>query len=266
MPVPEGDILVRVARRLDAALAGQRLVRGELRWPTLGAVDLAGAVVLGNATYGKHLLTRFDDGRTLHTHLRMDGLWRVYRSRGLAPRGSGRADRAPDVRAVLADETWTCLGVRLGMMDLVPTAEEERLLEHLGPDLLAPRLDVADAAARIAAAGQRPVAEALLDQRVVAGMGTIYVAETLWSHRVWPWAPAAEVDAAELVRTGRVLMQRSAEARAPTATGEPRRSSRVHGRRDRPCPRCGTPVRSGRAGSPPTDRPVYYCPGCQRER
>lgn len=264
--MPEGDILVRVARRLDAALAGRRLVRGELRWPTLGAVDLAGAVVLGNATYGKHLLTRLDDGRTLHTHLRMDGLWRVYRSSDLVPGGPSRADRAPDVRAVLAEETWTCLGIQLGMMDLVPTAEEGRLLGHLGPDLLGADLDVDVAAARIAAEGGRPVAEALLDQRVVAGMGTIYVAETLWTHRVWPWAPAADVDGAALVRTGRALMRRSADARTPTATGEPRRTSHVHGRRNRPCPRCGTPVRAGRAGLPPTDRPIYYCPRCQRER
>lgn len=262
--MPEGDILVRVARRLDAALAGKRLLRGELRWPSLGAVDLAGTVVLGTATYGKHLLTRFDDGRTLHTHLRMDGLWRVYRTSDLAPNGPRRADRSPDVRAVLTEETWTCLGFLLGMMDLVPTAEEDRLLAHLGPDLLGADLDVPAAAARIRAEGARPIAEVLLDQRVVAGMGTIYVAETLWALRTWPWAPAEGVDAEAIARTGRDLMQRSVDARTPTATGDPRRPSHVHGRDRRPCHRCGTPIRTGRAGTPPNDRPVYWCPRCQR--
>ncbi|GAA4423605.1 Fpg/Nei family DNA glycosylase [Georgenia halophila] len=261
--MPEGDIVLRTARRLDAALAGQVLVRGELRWPDLGGTDLAGVAVVVNATYGKHLLTRLADGRTLHTHLRMEGRWRLVRTRDLME-GRSRADRSPQVRSVLASDAWTALGIDLGMMDLLPTAEERRVLGHLGPDVLADDLDVRAAGERILAQGDRVVAEVLLDQTVVAGLGTIYTAEALWTHRISPWAPSSSVEdsAEELVRTARRLMLRSADSRTPTATGDSRRSN-VHGRERRPCPRCGTPVGRGVAGSGPQARQIFYCPTCQ---
>jgi endonuclease VIII len=263
--VPEGDSVVRVARRLDAALAGQVLVRGELRWPNLGGTDLAGATVSGNATHGKHLLTRLADGRTLHTHLRMEGRWRVVSTRDLGPGGTSRADRSPQVRAVLATARWTCLGFDLGMVDLVPTRDERLVIGHLGPDVLAPDLDVAVAAARILAQGARGIGEVLLDQTVVAGLGTIYMTETLWAHSVWPWAAAGGLGdvAADLVRTSRRLMQRSVASRTPTATGDVRRTSNVYGRERRPCPRCGTAVVRSEVGRAPSARQVYYCPACQ---
>ena len=91
--MPEGDIVARTARRLDLALAGRVLVRGELRWPDLGGTDLTGAAVVRNVPVGKHLLTRLEDGRTLHTHLRMEGRWRLFRTGELGPGGSSRADR-----------------------------------------------------------------------------------------------------------------------------------------------------------------------------
>lgn len=284
--MPEGDIVLRVARRLDQALAGRPLLRGELRWPDLGGHDLAGRTIIGHGTYGKHMLTRLDDGRTLRTHLRMDGSWQVRRTgerddgRGTRQRrrgGAGDPRRRPaggsapgaQVRAVLATEDWTALGLDLGMMDLVRTADEPHLLAHLGPDVLAPDLDARAAAARVLAQARRPVAEALLDQTVVAGLGTIYTAETLWAHRVWPWAPAGGLGdlAEELVLTARQLMLRSAAARTPTATGDPGRASHVHDRARRPCPRCGAPIRRGEAhaGTDPGlgTRPVFHCPACQ---
>lgn len=262
--MPEGDIVVRVARRLDAALAGQRLTRAELRWPDLGGTDLTGAVVVGHGTYGKHLLTRLEDGRTLHTHLRMEGRWRLIRTADISS-GRNRADRSPYVRAILGTDRWTALGFDLGMMDLLATEAESRILGHLGPDVLAASLDADAAAARILAQETRPIAEALLDQTVLAGLGTIYTAETLWGHRIWPWAPSSSVGelAPELVLTARRLMQRSADARTPTATGDERRTSNVHDRERRPCPRCGTPVRRAMAGPAPWERPIFFCPACQ---
>ncbi|WP_127571046.1 Fpg/Nei family DNA glycosylase [Georgenia faecalis] len=256
--MPEGDVVLRTARRLDAALSGQALVRGELRWADLGGVDLAGARVSGTSAVGKHLLTRLEDGRTLHTHLRMDGFWRVYRA------GTERgADRSVKARVVLGTERWTCVGYLLGMVDLVRTRDEDRVVGHLGPDVLAPDLDVAAAGARIPAQGPRGIGEVLLDQRVVAGLGTIYLAETLWAHGVWPWTPAADVDGAALVATARRLMQRSVAASLPTATGDPRRGTHVHGREGRGCPRCRTPIVRSRVGVAPLDRPVFWCPRCQ---
>lgn len=299
--MPEGDIVLRVARRLDQALGGRPLSRGELRWPSLGGYDLSGRVITAHLTYGKNLLARLDDGRTLHTHLRMDGVWRIIasadlhtehgasvRSRRDGRAGGGRAgggragvsraDRSPGVRAVLATEAWTALGIGLGMMNLVPTRDEGRLLAHLGPDVLAADFDVTAAASRFTSQGARPVCEALLDQRVVAGFGTIYCAEALWHHRVWPWRPCGELSeelAAALLRTGRELMWRSSQARTPTATGDEGRRSHVHSRQGRPCSRCATAIDRGeaRAGDPQAGfgeagsglgtRPIFWCPQCQ---
>lgn len=253
--MPEGDILVRTAARLDGALAGQTLVAAELRWPTAAGVELAGRTVLGTAPYGKHLLTRLDDGRTLHTHLRMDGSWRLH-----ATREDAAIDRSPWTRALLAGPTWTAVGIRLGMLDVVRTVDEHQLLAHLGPDLLAPDFPATgldEALARFAARGPTPVCEVLLDQTVVAGIGTVWTAESLYSLRLWPWTPAQEFgDPATLLMTARTLMQRSVRADVP-------QSGRVHGRPGSPCPRCHEPIARGVARKPPMERPIFWCPACQ---
>jgi len=257
--VPEGDIVLRVARRMDAALAGQRLVRGELRWGRLGDTELAGAVVLGNHPVGKHLLTRLDDGRTLHTHLRMDGSWWITRA------GEERgADRAHRVRAVLGTERWTCIGRLLGMVDLVRTRDEHLVVGHLGPDLLADDVNLEACGERVRAQGERPIGAVLLDQTVVAGIGTLYLAESLWAHHVHPLRPARDVTE-PVCATARHLMLRSADAPLPTATGEtgPGRDKHVHGRERLPCRRCGTQIARTEVGPPGQERPAFYCPGCQ---
>jgi endonuclease-8 len=262
--MPEGDILRRTAVTLNRALRGAVLLGAELRWPDAGSVDLTGRTVLGTEAYGKHLFTRFDDGRTLHTHLRMEGTWRVARTRR-----EGSTPTNPDIRAVLTASQWTATGHRLGMLDVVPTREERNLIAHLGPDVLAddfPVLGLPQALDRFAAQRDTPVAEVLLDQRVVAGLGTVFMAESLFTRRLWPWTPADRVsDPASLLMTARLLMERSVKAQLPTATGEigRNRTTRVHGRLRQPCPRCGTPIAVGQARRPPFERPVFYCPTCQ---
>lgn len=261
--MPEGDILRRTAAALDAALAGAVVVRTELRWPTAAGTVFDGRTVLGTHAYGKHLFTRLDDGRTLHTHLRMDGSWRVH------PTGPGPAQaRDPAVRAVVGTAAWTAVGYHLGMLDVVPTSREHTLVAHLGPDVLAddfPEVGLPEVLARVAARGAAPIADVLLDQQVAAGIGTIYLAESLFARRVWPWTPADRTDPATLYMVARTLMQRSVAATTPTATGETTRgrTTRVHGRAGRPCPRCGTPVAVGTAWRPPIQRPVFWCPTCQ---
>ena len=262
--MPEGDILRRTAATLDRAFTGQVLLRADLRWPTAAEVDLVGRTVLGTVSYGKHLLTRFDDARTLHTHLRMEGSWALARTGSRAARGLGA-----HIRVVLSSSTWTGIGNRIGMLDVVRTSDEHLLIGHLGPDLLAPDFAEAglpEALARLGRSGGSPIAEVLLDQRVVAGIGTIYAAESMFARRLWPWTPASEVtDPGALLLTARALMARSVASRVPTATGEGGRglSSAVHGRHLLPCRRCGTPIAVGRAGAPPQDRPIFYCPACQ---
>ncbi|WP_265523287.1 DNA-formamidopyrimidine glycosylase family protein [Oerskovia flava] len=267
--MPEGDVVRRTADRLDAALSHRTLTRAELRWPDVSDVGLLGRTVLETTAYGKHLLTRLDDGRTLHTHLRMEGQWRVDRtgSRGAAARGT-------QVRAVLANQWWTCTGNRLGMLDLLRTRDEARITGPLGPDILAPDfleagLDVA--LERIRAADARggfhqeyppneglPVADALLSQRGVAGIGTYYAAEALFARRQWPWTPVRDVaDLRGIVLAARTLMRTSVEH------GIDARGRHVHARAQQACHTCGTPVAVAPANRPPYERPIFYCPTCQ---
>lgn len=257
--MPEGDAVRRTAERLDRALTGRVVIRSELRWPTVGGVDLAGRVVLGTRSLGKHLLTRFDDGQTLHTHLRMDGSWRVRETRD--------GDRpGPDARVCLVNAEWTAVGLRLGMVDLLRTRDEDRLLAHLGPDVLDPGWDRERAVRNLLAQGDRTIGESLLDQRVVAGLGTIYLAESLWARRVSPWAPVSRVDdVGAVLDAARLLMQRSvaADVRLERRAGSSALTRKAYGREREPCPRCGTAISRGRVGSPPQDRDAYYCPSCQ---
>ena len=262
--MPEGDILKRTARSLDGALTGSVLVRSELRWRSAASVDLTGTTVVGTESYGKHLFTRFDDGRSLHTHLRMEGAWRIARTGS-----AGSSARGPFVRAVLASAAWTAIGDRLGMLAVLATRDEHTLIAHLGPDVLGdafPTAGLVVALERFADQGSTPVAEVLLDQTVVAGLGTINMAESLFARRLWPWTAARDVaDPASLLMTARVLMERSVAASHPTAASNDGRgrTTGVHGRLGRPCRRCGTPVAVGQARAAPMQRPVFYCPGCQ---
>jgi len=264
--VPEGDVLRLTAERLGVALRGSPLVRAELRWPSAAGVDLTGATVRESVAYGKHLLTRLDDGRTLHTHLRMDGSWRVYRT------GTRQAaGRSPAVRAVLATASWTCLGLQLGMLDVLRTRDEPRLLGHLGPDVLGDDFPerLGDGARRLVSDPARPLCVALLDQRTVAGLGTIWTAESLFATRRWPWTPVGELDDDErrtLLTTGRRLMTRSVEVGRRAGLGAVELA--VHGRHHKPCHRCRTPVALGSTAGPGRrpdggERAIYWCPTCQ---
>lgn len=263
--MPEGDTVRRSARTLDQALTGRMLERAELRWPSVVGVDLTGRTVLSTVSYGKHLLTRVDDGRTVHTHLRMEGSWKIARSGTPGARGAG-----PYIRAVLGNAVWTALGDRLGMLDVVDTRDEHTLVGHLGPDLLDdafPTEGLPEVLRRMAARGDTPIAEVLLDQTVVAGIGTIWTAEPLFLRRIWPWTPTDRLtDPAGLLLATRTLMVRSVASTGPwTVTGEGGRgtTSYVHGRMGRPCRRCGTPIERGTARRPPMERPIFYCPRCQ---
>lgn len=273
--MPEGDILRLVSARLDEALKDRVLVRSDLRWPSAAEIDLVGRTVVGNQAYGKHLFTRFDDGRSLHTHLRMEGSWRLARTGTHDARGA-----EPNVRVVLANEWWTAVGNRIGMLHVLRTADERVIVGPLGPDVLGddfPETGLPEAAARMRAddaaggSGPRyrperaatgvPVAEALLDQHLVAGIGTIYTAESLFAEHVYPWTPVRDVEDLEgLLLMARTLMQRTVRHGFDPRAGVVRH---VHGRTRKACHVCGTPVAEGTANEPPYDRPIFWCPTCQ---
>ncbi|GAA4218582.1 Fpg/Nei family DNA glycosylase [Actinocatenispora rupis] len=263
--MPEGDTVWLHARDLDRALAGATLTGADLRVPALSTVDLRGWRVDRVASRGKHLLVRLDrDGRrfTLHSHLRMDGRWLI--------RPAGRAYRpGHTVRVVLATDRVLAIGDRVHDLALVPTAQESRLVGHLGPDLLGDDWDAAEAVRRLAAAPDRPIGPALLDQRNLAGIGNLYKSELAFLRGVSPWAPVRDVpDLPGLVRLAHEVLTANRDRWSQVTTGVDRPGERtfVYGRARRPCRRCGTPVRRAeQSDGPPDGRVTYWCPSCQPE-
>jgi endonuclease VIII len=263
--VPEGDVVWRTARLLHAAFAGQLLTGCDLRWPGIATADLTGREVLAVVPRGKHLLMRFagDPPLTLHSHLRMDGSWRLQRADVPAPTGTGRRD---DVRAVLRTAEWTAIGRKLGMLDLVRTRDEHTLIGHLGPDVLGEDWDPEHVARTLAGQPERAIGDALLDQRVLAGVGTFYMAEALFLRGVSPWTPTGQVrDVPALLHLVHRLLVANRDRVGQVTTGDarPGRGSWVYGRARRACRRCGTRVLVAPIGQPPHERVAYFCPTCQ---
>lgn len=179
--MPEGDTVLQTAQRLHIALAGQVLTHSDLRVPRFATADLTGRTVLGVTPRGKHLLTRIEGGLTLHSHLGMDGAWRLYAARERWRGGPGH-----QIRAVLSTAHLTAVGYRLPVLELLRTADEEKAVGHLGPDLLGPGWDPDTALRNLLADPARPLGEALLDQRNLAGIGNIYKAELCFLARATP--------------------------------------------------------------------------------
>jgi endonuclease-8 len=260
--MPEGDTVWLAGRRLHDALAGRELTRSDFRVPQLATVDLSGRQVTEVVSRGKHLLTRVGDDLTLHTHFRMDGSWHLYRS---GERWRGGPDW--EVRVLLENEQWQAVGYRLPVIELLDRAAEDRAVGQLGPDILGPDWDPAEAVSRIAADPDRELGPALLDQRNLAGVGNLYKTEVCFLAGLTPWTRIGDVPDLHTVvdRVARLLQANKQTARQVT-TGDTRRghSHWVFERAGRPCRRCGTPVASAGQGEAPYARITYWCPRCQR--
>lgn len=257
--MPEGDTVFRTARRLHEALAGREVTRFDLRVPRYATADLTGEVVHDVIPRGKHLLMRIG-AYTLHSHLKMEGRWLVF-----AP-GEPWRSPAHQARAIVGTAASTAVGFEIAMVDLVPTTDEGELVDHLGPDLLGPDWDAAEAARRLAA-DPRPVHVAVLDQRNLAGLGNEYANELLFVRGILPTRPASEVDAAALVDTASRMIRANRDRAGRTFTGDtrPGRQNWVYRREGLPCRRCGTLIRRGELGADETsERIVFWCPACQR--
>ncbi len=262
--MPEGDAVWRTARQLREALAGRVLTRSDFRVPRFAAADLTGRTVSAVVSRGKHLLIRTDDGQTVHSHLRMDGSWRIRPAGGRGP-----ADHR--VRVVLANDTWQAVGYLLAMVQVIPSKNEDAVVGHLGPDLLGPDWDSAEAVRRLRQQPERPIGEALLDQRNLAGIGNLYKCEVLFLRGLSPWRPAGHIDdLGALVSLARRLLDANKDRAGQITTGRRERGAEtwVYGRPGRPCRRCGTPVATtGQAArrADPQERVTFWCPACQPE-
>lgn len=262
--MPEGDSVFRLASRLRASLDGRILARGDLRVPAHAADALDGMRVLGHATYGKHLLTRFDAGLTLHTHLRMQGSWTVTAVGRKLPR-----ERLTGARVILEVEGGpTAYGLDLPVVDLLPTRAEEDVVGHLGPDPLRDDWSAAEAVRRLGRDPGERVAAALLDQRNVAGFGNLWANELCFLRGLHPDTAMADVDIPALVSLGARCLRFSAThpGAHQVTTGNTRQGQQhwVAGRAGKPCLRCGSLVLV-RAEVPgdPARRRTWWCPRCQ---
>jgi endonuclease-8 len=271
--VPEGDTLARTAAGLRPHLVGREVLAARVgpRGREIGIGRLVGARIEAVESVGKHLLLRSSNGLEVRTHLGMLGSWHRYRPGERWRRSPSRASLVLEVPGAVA-VCFDAAGVELYE---ARAARLHPVLSALGPDLLDPAFDAAEARRRLRDPGraERSIAEALLDQRALAGIGNVYKNESLWIERVDPFAPVGTLDDGTLdglVATARRLMlgnvgPGSGPERTTTGSRRPGEGRLwVYGRAGRPCRRCGTGLRAARHGRPP--RMTWWCPRCQSPR
>jgi endonuclease-8 len=272
--VPEGDSVWRAASQLHKALAGQTLTGSDFRVPRFATLNLAGWTMTEVVPRGKHLLMRVEgpDQRklTIQSDLKREGAWQVY------PPGGRRRKPGFTARCVLRTAVADAVGFSLGIVEVVRTEDEDRIVGHLGPDLLGPDWNPDEAERRIRSAPDVPIGVALLDQRNLAGIGNIYRCETCFLSGVHPASPSSAVaDLQAMMTDAKQLLEanlgpgRRVTILNPRGMPVGRMAGRpgywVYRREHQPCLKCGTPIRRAVLGKLNGDeeRDIYFCPQCQ---
>ena len=251
--MPEGDTVFNTAAKLREALEGKTLTRCDVRVPRYATVDLTGQRVDEVVSRGKHLFIRVG-AASIHSHLKMDGSWRVGRRPARIDHRARIILDAGDIRAV---------GIDLGVLEILERDRDGEVVAHLGPDLLGEDWDPAVAAANLTARPDRPIAEALLDQGVLAGVGNVYCNELCFVSGHLPTAPVSDLaEPRRLVSRARDMLWANRFRWNRCTTGDTRagRQLWVYGRGGQACRRCGTLIAYDDTG----DRVAYWCPACQR--
>jgi endonuclease VIII len=251
--MPEGDTVFRTAEALRKALVGRTLTRCDVRVPRYATVDLSGHVVDEVCSRGKHLFIRVGPA-SIHSHLKMDGSWRVTTR-------PSRADHR--VRIILEASDIRAVGIDLGVLEILERANDGDVVDHLGPDLLGEDWDPKIAAVNLTADPDRQIAEALLDQRIMAGIGNVYCNELCFVSGHLPAAPVSAVaNPQRLVARARDMLWANRFRQNRCTTGDMRagRQLWVYGRAGQSCRRCATPITRDGTG----ERVAYWCPACQR--
>jgi endonuclease VIII len=255
--VPEGDTIHYAANKIRPVLQGHvpdriatphpRFARD--RWPE----RLQGRAVTSVDAHGKHLFLRFEGGLTIHSHLRMSGTWRVRDSSYIPPRNTW---------LVIARDDHLVAQINGPVLELMTDSRTrfDRRLAMLGPDILAPELDENAFLRRLREDDPtRPIGDALIDQRIIAGIGNLWKIEGCWLAQIDPWRRTGDVsdeEALAIVHATRPRMQESAR------DGMQDRFKVIYGTAGRPCPRCGELIRA--TGQGEDNRTTYWCPRCQR--
>ena len=274
--MPEGDSIYRAARTLNKVLAGHVVTKFDTAYAHLSRVDddtpIAGRAIERCESAGKHLLIVFSGDLILRTHMRMNGSWHLYRH-------GERWWRGPQSMRVRIDTAdWVAVAFNVPVAEFVTARQLQTTdpVAALGPDLLKPAFDRDEAVRRIVISGALPIAQALLDQRLVAGIGNVYKSEVLFLGGVHPDTPASAVPVAALERVldlARSLLQANVIEGTPGAIQTYRSLRRtapgsddddnlwVYGRKGKPCRKCGAAIESKKMGL--DARTTYWCPQCQ---
>jgi endonuclease-8 len=275
--MPEGDTIFRAARTLHRALAGQQVTAFESMLPALNRVNddapLAGRTIERVRSTGKHLLIHFSGDLVLRTHMRMNGSWHIYR-----PGEKWQRPRR-DMRILLATAGFEAVGFNIPVAEFMSerAMAKHAALRSLGPDVLADDFDATKVLDNLRARSQSEIAEVLLNQRVLAGLGNVYKSEVLFMCRVNPFTRVQDVSDSDLtslvdasrrvlktnVSQGLELMTTYSGLRRTTGRSDPRDRLWVYGRARLPCRRCATAVRVRKQG--PDARLTYWCPQCQAD-
>ena len=271
--MPEGDTIFRAARTLNRALAGRTVSRFESVYPALTRVDhdkpITGRVIESVSSRGKHMLMAFSGDLVLHTHMRMHGSWHIYRpeERWQAP--------SHEMRIVVGTDAYVAVAFNVPVAEFLTGSDLVRhvQLQALGPDLADPSFDREDVRRRLAAHGDEPINDVLLNQRVLSGIGNVLKSEVLFVARLNPFIAAREIDEAmfnRLMDTSLRLMRMNitdsvslapVSGRRTTGSLDPRAKLFVYGRGGKPCRTCGTAIETRKAGT--DSRLTYWCPKCQ---
>ena len=274
--MPEGDTIFRAARTLHRVLAGNVVTRFESVYPALTRIaydhPIVGRTIESVSARGKHLLIAFSGDLILRTHMRMNGSWHIY------PTGARWQRPARDMRVLVATHDAVAVGFNVPIAELLTARQLSRHpgIQTLGPDLLED-FDKPEAMHRLRGRGSDAIADALLNQRVIAGIGNVFKSEILYLAGLDPFTIVSALDDAELDRlldiartqlTANVMTRSQtlspAIGRRTTRSLDPREKLWVYGRGGKPCRRCGAAIRSKKTGV--DARLTYWCPACQPPR
>jgi endonuclease-8 len=272
--MPEGDTVFRAAQTLHKFMAGRVVTRFESVYPALTRVaedqPIVGRTIASVSARGKHLLMAFSGDLVLRTHLRMNGSWHIY------PAGAKWQRPARDMRVLVATAEACAVGFNIPVAELLSTRDLARhaQLQALGPDLLGKTFDRADVLARMRARAADPIADVLLNQRVVAGIGNVFKSEILFLAGLYPFTPAGALTDDDLERivdlsreqlAANVMSQSQTLSRATgrrtTRSLDPNEKLWVYSRGGKPCRRCGSAIQAKKTGE--EARLTYWCPTCQ---
>ena len=282
--MPEGDTIHRAAQTLHRALCGRTVTGFTSVFPHLTRIDdttpLTGRFIERVEARGKHLLMWFSGDLVLRTHMRMHGSWHIYRpgERWQRPRH--------DMRIAIETDAFHAIGFSIPVAELSSSRALERSepLRQLGPDIVSDDFDADEAVARLRSRPDVAIADALLDQTALAGIGNVYKSEVLFASKISPFTAVGDVTDEQLrsivavaIRflranvPGRSVRHNQAQdtdaivtytgLRRTTGRADPSARLWVYGRAGKPCRRCGTPVSRRRQG--PHARSTYWCERCQ---